>query len=301
MDTIQFPYRSPGHIPLLKTIDESGAWEDFDLNVEYDYYIGMEESHEKLASGEVEFVGGTHLSPYAERTRGDDWVYVGQAIDGVEFSLATRPNSDIKQVSDLKGKVVTTKSTHPRLNKRLFLYQHGLDQEEGDVEMYDKGSDETEYEIVQRGDADAALLSSTSDLEAERSGLHVQELETMPMVRGTTLSASESYVENNEDIVRRFIKGTIKGIAHFKNNPEETIELIQELGDHDDEMTQHIYDGFDRCLCPKLYPSPEAVANVYQEALWWDDAAVQVEPFELWDFRYLRDIVDSGFVDDLYE
>lgn len=300
MDTIQFPYRSGSHLPLLHTIDESGAWTDRDLNVEYDYFIGMDESHEKLASNEVEFVGGTHISPYSERTRGDDWIHLGQTVDAVEFSLVTRPDSDISKVSDLAGKTVTTKSTHPALNKRLFLYQHGLDQEAGDVNVYRINDDETEYGVVRDNKADAALVTPTTDLVAEREGLRVIKLGRLPMVRGTTVSTTRSFSEANPDITKRFIKGMIEGIAFFKNNREETIEIIREREDVDSEMAAHIYESFDRTLCPKLYPPPEAIANVYQEAIWWDEAAKEVEPFELWDFHYLRDIVDSGFINSLY-
>ena len=71
MDKIKFPYRSADHLTLLHVIQESGAWEKHGLHVDYDIYIGPDEAHTAVANGEVEFVSGNHISPYAARLKGD--------------------------------------------------------------------------------------------------------------------------------------------------------------------------------------------------------------------------------------
>lgn len=48
MDEIQFPYRSPTHLLFLHIVEESGAWDNQDLEVEYDFFVGSEDAHEKL-------------------------------------------------------------------------------------------------------------------------------------------------------------------------------------------------------------------------------------------------------------
>jgi hypothetical protein len=39
---------------------------------------------------------------------------------------------------------------------------------------------------------------------------------------------------------------------------------------------------------------------VYQEAVYKDKDSLKVNPLELWDFHHVRQIADTGFVDNLY-
>jgi hypothetical protein len=52
---------------------------------------------------------------------------------------------------------------------------------------------------------------------------------------------------------------------------------------------------------PRLFPSLDAISNVYQEAIRQDKDAAKVNPMELWDLHALRRIDDSGFIDQLYK
>src|ERR1700752_5332873 len=115
MDKIAFPYRSNTHLSLLHVIAESGSWEKYGLDVEYDKKISSSRAHDAVLKGEVEFVGGNHVSTYGRRARGDEWVYLGQTINAVSRQLVVRADSGIDGVGDLREKVVGTRGSHPRL------------------------------------------------------------------------------------------------------------------------------------------------------------------------------------------
>ena len=106
MDKIKFPYRSDGHLALLHVIHDTGAWAKHNLEVEYDYFIEAKDAHKLVADGEVEFVSGNHLTPYAARLKGDPWVYLGQTLNMNYHRLCVQPSSGINSVADLKGKGV---------------------------------------------------------------------------------------------------------------------------------------------------------------------------------------------------
>jgi hypothetical protein len=104
------------------------------------------------------------------------------------------------------------------------------------------------------------------------------------------------------------LKGVIEGIAFFKTEREKTIQIIMDKhkkeGDLDRETAELMYDDFAPILEPKLYPGLSAIGNVYQEALKQDEKngdAAKIHPLALWDFHFLREIDDSGFIDDLYK
>ena len=301
MDKIHFPYRSDSHLPFLHVVAESGSWEKHGLQVEYNYFISADDAHKNVANGSVEFVGGNHISTYAKRTRGDKWVYLGQTVSLLNHRLVVRADSGISKLSDLQGKVVASKGEHPGLNTWLFIRQNGLE----DKCELKRMTGENLWECVRDGKADAAFITPPADLFARRAGLKIIDVDYLPMVWFTTISSGLSFVEKHPDIVERFLKGTLEGIAYFKTHRKEAIKIIETRykvkGDLDNEATAHLYNELAKILSPKLYPTVQAVSNVYELGKELDKDAEKVDPLALWDFHFLRKIDDSGFIDNLYK
>jgi ABC-type nitrate/sulfonate/bicarbonate transport system substrate-binding protein len=135
MDKISFPYRAHSHLALMHVINDCGAWERQDLDVDYERVISREDAHELVPKAEVEFVSGNHVSTYAAQARGDTWAYVGQSMSSNNIALVTRPDLGIESLADLKHRKVGARGNHPYLNAWLYLKQHGLDTDRDDVEL----------------------------------------------------------------------------------------------------------------------------------------------------------------------
>ena len=321
MDKISFPYRASSHLVLLHVIAESGAWAKYGLDVNYDYQISSSDAHRLVPTGEVEFVGGNHVSTYAHRARGDSWVYLGQTVNQVNTKLVVRADSGINGVADLREKVVGTRGAHPGLNDWLYLKQRGLDVDRDDVVLapqrkdkkgtmdpasMDGGMSTTQslWQLVKDKKIDAAFLTYPACLFAEDAGLKVIDLEPQPMIWFTTVSSSLTFVEKHPDIVDRFLKGIIEGIHFLKTEREKSINIMHKRYVRDGQMSLAqatvTYDSLAAMLEPKLYPSMTAIANVYEEAKRQDADAKKINPMELWDMHHVRRIDDSGFIDRLY-
>ncbi len=321
MDKIAFPYRSSSHLVLLHVVAESGAWEKHGLEVDYDRHISSTDAHRCVPTGEVEFVGGNHVSTYGHRARGDSWVYLGQTVNQVNHQLVVRADSGINGLADLYGKKVGTRGSHPSLNDWLYLKQHGLDADRDDIElvrqtklkansMDAEDPDQKEkapplWQWVRDGRIDATLLAPPASLFAKAAGLKVIDVEPLPMIQFTTVSSSLGFVEKHPDIVERFLKGLIEGIHFFKTRPEQAISIIKERctkhGQMNEEQATITHQSLARILEPKLYPKMLAIANVYEEAVRQDKDARKVNPMELWDLHNLRRLDDMGFADALYK
>jgi ABC-type nitrate/sulfonate/bicarbonate transport system substrate-binding protein len=326
VDKVSFPYRASTHLNLLHVISESGAWAKQGLDVNYSYQISKGDAHRAVANGEVEFVGGNHVSTYGHRARGDTWVYLGQTMNKVTPKLVARPDSGINGIRDLRGKKVGTRGMHPGLNDWLLLKQRGLDADRDEVELVSKvegqvsaeAAEQVEgesdaartrkrsavWEWVRDGHVDAALLLAPSHLFAADAGLKVIDIEPLPMIWYTTISSSLPFVEKHPDIVERFLKGIIEGIHFFKTQPEASTKIIQQRYDREGklsyEQATYVYQQLAPILEPKLYPSMAAIANVYEEAKRQDADAAKINPMELWDLHHIRKLDDSGYVDALY-
>jgi len=320
MDKIAFPYRSSSHLVLLHVVAESGAWEKHGLDVDYDQQISSSEAHRAVPLGEIEFVGGNHVSTYGRRARGDSWVYLGQTVNQVNHQLAVRPDSGINGLADLQGKRIGTHGNHPSLNDWLFFKQHGLDSDREDIEFVKRSKRKKEpaaaadaapaerppepWELVRDRVVDAALLMPPASLFAEAGGLKLIDVEPLPMIHFTTISSSLGFVEKHPDIVERFLKGLIEGIHFFKSKPDQAIKIIRERaskrGQMNLEQATITHRGLADILEPKLYPKMRSIANVYEEAIRQDKDAERINPMELWDLHYIRRLDDMGFVDALY-
>jgi ABC-type nitrate/sulfonate/bicarbonate transport system substrate-binding protein len=327
VDKISFPYRAGSHLSLLHVIAESGAWARQGLDVNYDFQIAKSDAHRAIKNGEVEFVGGNHISTYGHRARGDEWVYLGQTLNTVHPKLVTRHDTGINSLADLRGKKVGTRGMHPGLNDWLLLKQRGLDVDRDDLELVsavegaiteDAASQlegeakeaakvkkrEKLWQWVRDGKVDAALLGAPGHLYAADVGLKVIDIDPLPMIWYTTISSSLPFVEKHPDIVDRFLKGIIGGIHFLKTRPQESIDVIQRKYDKEGKLDRaqatFIYQELATLLEPRLYPSMVAIANVYEEAKRYDPDAAKINPMELWDLHHIRRIDDSGFVRALY-
>ena len=322
MDHIQFPYRSSSHLALMHVVNDCGAWDRQNLKVDYDKKISRSDAHKLIPSGEVEFTSGNHVSTYAARVRGDNWVYLGQSVSENRICLVTREDTGIKKIQDIKGHKFGTKGRHPGLNDWLYLKQRGLDMDRDEVEIINQihhkkndmdPSNKADpeglslpplWQLIKEGDIDAALLNPPASLFAKSAGLRVIDIEPMPMIWFTTISSSLDFVEKHPDIVERFLKGIMEGVHFFKTRPEETIDIIEKRylkeGKMDRAMAAITYDGIAPMLEPKLFPSMRAISNVYEEGVRQDKDALKINPMELWDIHHLRRIDDSGFVAKLY-
>ncbi len=303
----------------MHVVNECGAWERHGLDVDYDKGINRDEAHILVPTGEVEFVSGNHVSTYAAQARGDTWAYLGQTVSKNNISLVTRPDIGIETLEDVRKRKFGSRGRHPGLNTWLYLKQHGLDPDTDQVEIVReervelpdgtfKLNRKSLMEMVKDGDVDACFMTLPNKEFAQRDGLKVIDLVPQDMVFFMTVSSSMKLVAERPELIERMLKGVIEGIAFFKTEREKTIQIIMDKhkkeGDLDRETAELLYDDFAPILEPKLYPGLSAIGNVYQEALKQDEKngdAAKIHPLALWDFHFLREIDDSGFIDDLYK
>ena len=313
VDHINFPYRSESHLSLMHVVQECGAWDRQNLSVDYDKEISRGDAHKLVPTGEIEFTSGNHVSTYAARVHGDNWVYLGQSVSLNRISLVTRADAGIKKIADVKGKKFGTKGRHPGLNDWLYLKQNNLDEDRDDFEMVQFGSFSNDprrqnmdmIDAIKTKEVDAAFISQPKRTFAERAGLKIIDIPAQHMIFFTTVSSSLPFVQKNPDIVKRTLKGLLDGIAFFKTEREATIKIIMDKhvneGPLDREIATKIYDDLAPVLEPKLYPSLDAIFNVYEEAKRQSKESEKIHPLALWDFHMLREIDDTGFIDNLYK
>jgi len=306
---IRIYYRAPSHVPLWKVMEECGFLEKHGLEIDLGSMEGQRKrAAEGLKSGELDIVSGNHHNLYARRAlNGDPYVHIAQSNNSWRENFLVM-GEGVKGLADLKGGGVGMDDYdgHTGLNVWLYLRQHGL--EEGrDVELVagaKRGVDRARE--VMEGKYAATFIRAVDALRARKLGARIAELPTMPMIEGVTLTTTSTYVDSHEAEVRSLLMALADAVQFFKTRRDETLRILRQhcselLRIESDEEWTCFYDTQAASLEPSLYPSIEAIQNVFALALKRNPEIASFNPLALWDFHYLRDVHDSGYIRQLYQ
>lgn len=301
-------YRSNSHAPLWLVADKSGCWNKNGLDVDTSPQLVRERAVESLKNGNVDLISGNHHNLYVRNARnGEDFVHLAQPTNNwTENKLVVKPG--IRSVQDLKGKKIAADklTSHAGLNIWLFLKQAGLDADRGDVELVEfPGSSEERWKRVVSGEFDGTFVTIPHDARAAKAGAHVIEVAAIPMIRGVTLTTTTSFVKSHTDEMRQMTKGLIDAIHYFLTRKQETLEILKEhatpiLKLQSDQEVERLYDEWAQSLERKPYPNLAAISNVFQLAVRRDPDIAGYNPLALWNTHFVRELDDSGYIDQLY-
>lgn len=302
-------YRSNSHAPLWLVADRSGSWQKNNLDVDTSPQLVREKAVEALKNGHVDLISGNHHNLYVRNAKnGEDFVHLAQATNNwTENRLVV--NREIQSVQDLKGKKIAADklTSHAGLNIWLFLKQEGLDADRGDVELVElRGSSEDRWRRVVNGEFAGTFVTLPHDARAAAAGAHVIVVRAIPMIRGVTLTTTMGFVQRHEEEIRSLTRGFVDAIHFFITRKQETLEILREhaapiLKLQSDGEVEKLYDEWAQSLERKPYPSPAAIANVFQLAVRRNPEIAGFNPLALWDTHFVRELDDSGYIDRLYQ
>lgn len=302
-------YRSNSHAPLWLVADRSGSWQKNNLDVDTSPQLVREKAVEALKNGHVDLISGNHHNLYVRNAKnGEDFVHLAQATNNwTENRLVV--NREIQSVQDLKGKKIAADklTSHAGLNIWLFLKQEGLDADRGDIELVElRGSSEDRWRRVVNGEFAGTFVTLPHDARAAAAGAHVIVVRAIPMIRGVTLTTTMGFVQRHEEEIRSLTRGFVDAIHFFITRKQETLEILREhaapiLKLQSNGEVEKLYDEWAQSLERKPYPSPTAIANVFQLAVRRNPEIAGFNPLALWDTHFVRELDDSGYIDRLYQ
>ena len=302
-------YRSPSHVPMWEILDKAGIWPQVGIeSVALEYRADPPDAEAELFDGKADFISGDHITPYALVAKGQPIVCLGSPVNGVRDRLITA--KPISSLTDLRGKRIADQPLnarsagfqHPTGNHMLYLIKGGVGLDEFEWEEIDlTGSKmrDAQIEALESGRADACFSTGGTE-EYEKRGFHVTELGLLPMINGPTLTTSIDRLHKGDQFGERLVKATVLGIHWAHTHREETEMILEDLRRRQPDLGNVRYQGIER-MPAKPYPNPDGITNAYELCIMKDPVCKEVSPLALWDLHYLRELDDSGFIDDLYK
>ena len=256
-----------------------------------------------LMSGEIQFsVGGGEGSVRAG-LRGADVVIVASSMTKGLQRLLTRP--EIKSYQELKNKKIAITRFGSAGHLALLLMLKKWNMRIEDLQILQLESSPAMLAYMDKGGLDGAVLTMPSFFFAEDKGYRViGDPADMDIVYlQNTLESTRNFVRKNRDTVLRFLKGYIEGIAYFKKNKKESIDVmrkklrIQSEQERDNRYLELSYNLLvSKYYNDAPYPSLRAVQTILDNIATDEPKARSADPRAHADESLVKELDDSGFI-----
>jgi NitT/TauT family transport system substrate-binding protein len=296
--TIAYSAYSAVVAPLWLATDE-GIFKKHGLDVELIYLEGGSKSVQGLLSNEVQIALSSADAFVNSHLKGTDVIAVADCFERYFFQIYAKPG--INSVADLKGKVVAASGAgaSSEAAAKAALKQAGL--KDSDFKMAYIGSTSARLAGLEQGAVDAAVISPPEGLKAKKAGfVEVANLITMDLPGGyCTMNARKSWVDSNQEAVRRFAQGYAEGIAVAKQNKALAEKYIgQYTKNTDADLLNESYQLSMPYMKQVPLPPIDVVKDIISKSTAPEAKSAKAEEFI--DPRFVKELEESGFIAKLY-
>jgi NitT/TauT family transport system substrate-binding protein len=265
------------------------------LDAEIIEMIGGSETGPALTSGHIHLMHIGMSSVVRANARGADVTTIGSLSNVVRSTLFTAPG--IESADQLKGGIVGISSTGSESDLTTSVALRKLGLERGDVTIKEIGVER--LGPVRDGAVSATMLGEPYRNQAFALGLNaIVDLlaDQIPWLY-SGLVVDRSYLKDNREAVRRFMRATIE--ANYLAVKDEALAkqvLAAELGLSDADVIDISYGNF-RAATPDAAEMTRAGAENIIKAVALADASGNIDDYM--DESVINELRESGFCDEM--
>jgi ABC-type nitrate/sulfonate/bicarbonate transport system substrate-binding protein len=299
---VAYPAPAGAFLPLWAAQDV-GIFKKHGLSVELIAVGSSTRGIAAMVSGYLEVMAGGGSSGITSQLQGyTDMALFANIIQTFLFSVMTQPS--ITEVSQLRGKRMGVTRFGGTLDfaARYYLKRHGIEPGK-DVSFLQIGAMPDIAVAVASGAIESGVVGVPQNLLAKKQGLReladLSEIGARYALAG--FLAKRSYLSENHDLMVRFMKSQVEAIHYLKTRPKEGMEILKRYTRVDaPDILKPAYD-----LHIKLFPRvpeifPEDLKLVLEEVALTNPKAKTANPASFIDGRAAKDVIASGFVEQLY-
>ncbi len=282
---------------------EAGLFEREGINADL-VYVDSTPAVQALAAGQAPVAsmsGGLAVGPYLN---GLHLVMLAGTCNLLSYQLFSRP--EIRRPEDLRGKIIGIGRFGAAADWGLHLILRKLGIHDTDVQIIQAGGGgpATRLAAMQANKLDATVLDPPQTVEARRLGFRMLADGTelgIPFLQGG-LVTRRAFIRSHEDEVRRIVRAIVEAIHWAKTHREAALPVMQKyLHIQDREALEDAYDSFVVKQFPRApYVPAAAMQTVFDLAAARDPRARTADRQGFIDMRFVRELDQSGFIDQLY-
>ena len=258
-----------------------------------------------LIAGDVQFLAGAGGAVVSADLNGADVVMIASIVNrGVQRVMA---RSDIKKPEDLRGRRVGVTRLGAASHLVLLMMLRAWGMTAADVQTMQIGSSPAMMAALEKGGIDAAVLTEPTFFFAEDQGYRVlADLADMDIYYlHSMIDTTRGYIRTHRDVALRFLRGYIEGIAFFKNNRNESIEVLAKKLRTAPSQTKYLERSHALYSSGYFENTPYVSlrgVNTLLEFLGKDNPKARTaDPRSFIDNSLVKELDDAGFIKKLYE
>ncbi|HEV8721541.1 MAG TPA: ABC transporter substrate-binding protein [Candidatus Binatia bacterium] len=289
-----------GHSVLWVT-KEAGLFEKNGLSVETIYAPSSALTQAMLARSIPLGISGP-VSPLEANLKGADFVVLG-TLRKTPTLVYLVSHKKITSVQQLRGKKLGVGRFGSATDKVLVMTLKKVGIEPHEVSLLQLGNSALRMLALQQQGIDATILTVEDGLAAKRLGLNVLlDIRQLGIEYPTNeIITTRRFVEQNDRIVRAFMKSIVEGIYFYKTQKAKSIEIMKKyirVGEPD--VIEVGYDFTAKETQRKPYVSLTGMKVAIDDLATTNPAAVKLKPEQFVDSRFVTELDQNGFIDALY-
>jgi hypothetical protein len=219
------------------------------------------------------------------------------------LELVVRP--DVADVAALRGTTIAIRSHGRPHAVMLRLRKLGL---EGHVRTTIVADSDVgrwaQWRTVADGTCGAAFISRLYLPPALAAGMKVLDAPDIEVVGLFSQACLTRFAAAHADLMQRYVHSVVHALALMKLRRAEALaiardEPMRRMGLTDPAELERQFDAIVADLQVRPYPTPEAVANMYEIATAQYGGAGLMNPLSVWDLHWLRQFDADGSLDAL--
>jgi ABC-type nitrate/sulfonate/bicarbonate transport system substrate-binding protein len=295
---VGYPQPSGAMLPLW-LVSDAKLDQKYGVSVQNIFISGAARMNQSMVAGDIDLasIGGAVVNTVLA---GGDLVAIAVGVPTYGFSLYARP--EVKDIASLQGKIVGIMSKGASSEHAVIalMQRHNL-QPGKDVKFVYLGGVREVLTAIDRGIVSAGVLSSPTTLAARRLGhkelVNIATL-SLPYIH-SGVATRRAFARQQPERIKTYLRAYIAAIK-IANEDAETSKraLARYLVTKDSAILDEAYQTF-RGIFPRVpYVTEDYIKSVL--AVSDNPKAAGANPGDFIDNRFLKEIEDSGFVQELY-
>jgi NitT/TauT family transport system substrate-binding protein len=257
-----------------------------------------------LLSGEMAILQVAAPTVISSALRGSDAVFVAAGVVTLDYWLMS--GKTIKNATQLKSGVIGTSdlSGSSFIASRFAARKLGLDPDK-DITIIRSGGTPERLVGLRTGRIQATLLSPPTSFIAQKEGFNfLTDVTSLPFQHNGVVT-TRKFIRENPETVRKYVKSQVEAVHLMKTDRETGLKVLAKfLGRQKDrELIEKSYDvSIGEEVYPrKQYPTLPGIITVLEAMTKENPKAREAKPEDFVDLRFIRELDESGFIDNLYK
>ncbi|HET8562370.1 MAG TPA: ABC transporter substrate-binding protein [Candidatus Binatia bacterium] len=292
---------APGASAVIWVAKEARLFEKHGLDVAPILIPSSVRALQAILAGEVAIGESAGPAVASARMAGSDVVAIAGNVNILTYYFVTVPG--IKRPEELKGKIGANHSpgTIADFALRVSLRKLGMDPAK-DVSLRSIGVLLDRVAAMQKGIVQFTVLTEAEKPIVDKLGfpvlLDLISLRIPFPQRG--IYTTSKFIKEQPETVRRYTRAYVEAVHYFKSRKEETMQIMRKYSRvEDSKVLEHTWSWFTENMPDKPYPPIEGYQTVLQEMATTNPKAAAINPKDLVDARFVKELEDTGFIQNL--